>query len=244
MIRLDAPMQDSKLRNYDSVRGATAYKADHRRKLHRRLSDRRERALLARFLSRLGPAGPAGLGTVLDLPCGHGRLAEFLAVRCRRLISADWSRSMVALNRTDHPGPAGAGRAWLRCSALEIPLRGRAVDLVVSFRLSHHLESQELRERHLRELFRVADRAVLVTWFSATSLKNRLRQLRAVFGHKRPKHTLHTARVRDLARECGFAARAARPLFAVGSGHVLGLFVRADGGSGAGDLSGGAATAR
>jgi ubiquinone/menaquinone biosynthesis C-methylase UbiE len=215
---LHAPMAGSKLQNYNSARGASAYKADYQRKLHRKLSDQRERALLGRMFARLGHCG-----TILDLPCGHGRLSDLLRRHCDRLIEGDWSFSMVHLNRGDH-GDDGAG--YVRCSALEIPLGDRSVDAVVSFRLSHHLETQELRERHLRELFRVARRGVIVTWFSATSLKNVLRQLRVRLFGRQPKNVLRTARVRALAAECGFASAMSKPLFLVGSGHVVGLFLR------------------
>lgn len=224
MTEIHAPMQQGKLQNYNSPRGADAYKADYQNKLHRKLSDRRERALLLRYFDEIGP-----VESLLDLPCGHGRLAGLLHGRCRQLIEADWSFTMVSLNQRDH-GPRledGRGpRRYLRCSALQIPLPDRSVDAVVSFRLSHHLESQELRELHLRELFRVAERAVIVTWFSATSLKNRLRQVRVALGQKKPKNVLRNDRVRAIAAECGYAQRFAKPLFLVGSGHVLGLFLR------------------
>lgn len=218
MTNLHAPMQPSKLQNYNSARGADAYKADYRTKLHRKWSDRRERALLARYFAEIG-----AVDTILDLPCGHGRLSDLLKTHCRELIEADWSFTMVALNRADHGADA---RRYFRASALEIPLPDRSVDVAVSFRLSHHLETQDLRERHLSELFRVARRAVVVTWFSATSLKNVLRQVRVVLAGKKPKNVLRNDRVRALAAACGFVQRRAQPLFVIGSGHVLGLFVR------------------
>lgn len=218
MSQIHAPMQQSKLQNYNSGRGALAYKSDYQKKLHRKLSDRRERALLARYFQQIG-----NVDTILDLPCGHGRLSDLLQQRCARLVEADWSFTMVDLNRRDH---GDEQRRYLRCSALQIPLPDRSIDVVVSFRLSHHLETQELRELHLRELFRVARKAVIVTWFSATSLKNRLRQMRVVLGKKKPKNVLHGDRVRQIAEGSGFTAKAMRPLFLVGSGHVLGLFER------------------
>jgi ubiquinone/menaquinone biosynthesis C-methylase UbiE len=218
MTNVNAPMQHGKLQNYNSTRGAEAYKADYAHKLHRKWSDRRERALLARYFARIGT-----VGTILDLPCGHGRLSDLLRGHCDRLVEADWSFTMVSLNKRDHGVDQ---RRYVRASALEIPFGARAFDVVVSFRLSHHLETQELRERHLRELFRVAGKHVIVTWFSATSLKNRLRQLRVRLAGKKPKHVLHNERVRALAEECGFVQERARPLFVIGSGHVLGLFTR------------------
>ncbi len=218
MTDVHAPMQQSKLQNYNSSRGASSYRADYQNKLHRKLSDKRERALLAGYFQAIGP-----VESILDLPCGHGRLSGFLQQRCKRLIEADWSFTMVSLNRDDN----GTGaHGYMRCSALEIPLPDQSVDVVLSFRLSHHLETQELRERHLRELFRVARKAVIVTWFSASSLKNRLRQIRTALAGKKPKNVLRNDRVRAVALEQGFAQRAAKPLFLIGSGHVVGLFAR------------------
>ncbi|HEX5052727.1 MAG TPA: class I SAM-dependent methyltransferase [Planctomycetota bacterium] len=218
MTNLHAPMQPSKLQNYNSTRGAEAYKADYQNKLHRKWSDRRERALLHRYFAEIGH-----VDAILDLPSGHGRLSDLLKRHCKRLIEADWSFTMVSLNQRDHGTDE---RCYFRASALEIPLADRSVDVVVSFRLSHHLETQELRERHLRELFRVARKTVVVTWFSATSLKNMLRAIRVAIAGKKPKNVLRNERVREIAGECGFVQRQARPLFRIGSGHVLGMFAR------------------
>jgi ubiquinone/menaquinone biosynthesis C-methylase UbiE len=228
MTDLQAPMHGSKLRNYNSARGAEAYKADYRHKLHRKLSDKRERSLLQRYFADLH-ARFGELATILDLPCGHGRLSDFLKAHCRHLVEADWSLTMVGLNEKDH---GRDGRSYCRASALEIPLPDRAVDVVASFRLSHHLETAELRERHLRELFRVADKAVIVTWFSATSLKNLLREVRVKLAGRKPKNVLRNERVRAIAEACGFAQHRRKPLFLIGSGHVLGLFVRSDAAAG------------
>lgn len=218
MTDLHAPMQQHKLQNYNSTRGAEAYKADYQNKLHRKWSDKRERALLTRYFAELGHQG-----SILDLPCGHGRLSDLLKKQCDRLIEADWSFTMVSLNQRDHGLDA---RRYFRASALEIPLPDRSVDVVVSFRLSHHLETQALRERHLNELFRVARKAVVVTWFSATSLKNLLREVRVKLTGKKPKNVLRNDRVRAIAEANGFVQQKAKPLFRIGSGHVLGMFVR------------------
>jgi ubiquinone/menaquinone biosynthesis C-methylase UbiE len=218
MTNLHAPMQQHKLQNYNSERGASAYKADYANKLHRKLSDKRERALLATYFAEIGH-----VDSILDLPCGHGRLSDLLKSHCKRLIEADWSFTMVSLNQSDHGTDA---RSSFRASALQIPLPDRSVDVVVSFRLSHHLESQELREQHLRELFRVARKAVIVTWFSATSLKNLLREVRVRLAGKKRKNVLRNSRVREVAAATGFVQRRCKPLFLVGSGHSVGLFLR------------------
>ena len=219
----DSFMSEGKLRNYNSERGARAYRDDYSNKVHRKLSDKLERKILARYFDRIGP-----VDTMLDCPCGAGRLLSFFQARAKQVYEGDWSQTMLNLNREDHRDRAAGGNGvpYVRCSALEIPFADRQMDLVVSIRLSHHLEKVTDRENHLRELIRVADKAVIATWFSATSLKNRLRQLRVRLVGKRPKNTLHTARVRKIAAECGFRMVSATPLSRLSSGHVFGLFLR------------------
>ena len=222
-LHADSFMSEGKLQNYNSERGARAYRDDYSNKVHRKLSDELERKILARYFDRIGP-----VDTMLDCPCGAGRLLCFFQSRAKKVYEGDWSQTMLRLNREDHRDGASNrdGVAYVRCSALEIPFPDRQMDLVVSIRLSHHLEKVTDREDHLRELFRVADKAVIATWFSATSLKNRLRQLRVKLVGKRPKNTLHTARVRTIAAECGFRMVGRTPLSRLSSGHVFGLFLR------------------
>lgn len=216
---LQTHIERSKLENYDSRRGAEAYRADYQNKLHRKVSDRLERRIFNKLLPQLGPCE-----SVLDLPCGAGRLHLLLAEHAPRIIEADFSASMLALNREQHLRLADD--RYLRCSALEVPLANQSVDLVVSVRLSHHINTPEGRRRHLEELFRVARKGVICTWFSATSLKNLLRRARSVFNHKRPKNTMHNREVRQIAAACGFRTIRTVPLAVVGSGHMFGLFLR------------------
>lgn len=211
-------MEQSKIDNYVSARGAHSYKADYDHKLHRKLSDKLERAIFTRMFAAIGQ-----VDSLLDLPCGAGRLFDLFAQRARRVYEADFSPSMLRLNATDH---AGAAAGYLRCSGLAIPLADHAVDAVVSVRLNHHLARVADREQHLRELLRVAGKAVIVTYFSHYSLKNWLRRLRKPFNRKGDKHTLSTGRVVELARQAGFTPARIAPLSRLSSGHVFALLVR------------------
>ena len=226
---LEAHIHQSKLRNYDSERGAAAYRADYENKLHRKISDRLERRIFGKFLQQLGPCE-----SILDLPCGAGRLHGLLRdhvshtigashTGAPNIIEADFSSTMLALNREHH---AELGSRYLRCSGLEIPLANDTVDLVVSVQLSHHISTAEGRRRHLEELFRVARRGVICTWFSETSIKNLWRRARSVFVKKRPKNTMRNREVAAIAEACGFQKTRTVPLAVLGSGHVFGLFRR------------------
>lgn len=216
---LETHIEASKLENYESTRGAEAYRADYQNKLHRKVSDRLERRIFGKLLPEVGPCE-----IILDLPCGAGRLHGLLKAHAPRVIEADFSGSMLRLNRELHP--QWEEDRYLRCSALDIPLGDDSVDLVVSVRLSHHINTPKGRRRHLEELFRVARKGVICTWFSATSLKNLLRRARSVFNHKRPKNTMHNKEVAEIAAECGFLTKKTMPLAVVGSGHMFGLFLR------------------
>jgi ubiquinone/menaquinone biosynthesis C-methylase UbiE len=216
---LETHINPSKLVNYDSTRGAEAYRADYQNKLHRKVSDRLERRIFAKLLPEVDRCQ-----SILDLPCGAGRLHGLLKEHAPRIIEADFSGSMLRLNRELHP--QWEEDRYLRCSALDIPLGDHSVDLVVSVRLSHHINTPEGRRRHLEELFRVARKGVICTWFSSTSLKNLWRQARSVFHRKRPKNTMHNKEVSEIAAECGFLTTKTLPLAVLGSGHVFGLFLR------------------
>ncbi|MCA8953961.1 MAG: class I SAM-dependent methyltransferase [Planctomycetes bacterium] len=205
-------MSATKIANYRSERGAHAYLDDHRQKLHRRVSDRRERRILRDFLTRIGRTG-----LLLDLPCGYGRLLELLATAAERVVEADFSGSMLTLARQLHGELASE---YLECSALAIPRPDRSFGVAVSVRLNHHLESRAARLAHIAELCRVADTAVVMTFFSAASLKNRLRQLRRLWNGKTPKNALAAAEVRAEFGRRGFAVERMVPLARIGSGHV------------------------
>ncbi|MFQ5749386.1 MAG: hypothetical protein ACE5H3_08025, partial [Planctomycetota bacterium] len=96
-----------RLREYDSPEGAREYLEEYR-KIHRRLSDRRERKLLARYFGRM-----EAVRTVLDLPSGWGRYLPLLLEEAGRVIEADYSGEMLKLGRR----LSGAPPAWSRLRA-------------------------------------------------------------------------------------------------------------------------------
>ena len=126
---------------------------------------------------------------------------------------------MLALGRRLHGEERVAGR--LRASGTELPFADGAVDLVFSMRLNHHLTTDGARRAHLAEVLRVARRYAVFSYFDAATLKSRLRRVRARFGHKRLKNTLHRGEVEELLAAAGYEVLAAPLLFAVGSGHRL-----------------------
>jgi ubiquinone/menaquinone biosynthesis C-methylase UbiE len=97
---------------------------------------------------------------VLDVPCGTGRITEFLLSQGLAVTGADISPAMMAVARAKC---ARFGRQAhfqpLDLDSLDVP--DGAFDLVSCVRLFHHLNTAQ-RRRVLRELARVSARFVLV----------------------------------------------------------------------------------
>jgi cyclopropane fatty-acyl-phospholipid synthase-like methyltransferase len=143
-------------------------------------------------------------GRVLDAPCGGGRVSLLLAKRGYQMTSADLSDSMIRIARES-----------MRDAGLDIPVEqqdverltygDRSFDAVVCFRLFHHFPNAEIRQRAVRELCRVADRFVAVSYFSPysfTSVQRRLRALRG--GRKSHKHQTTLNEVKGYFDQAGF----------------------------------------
>ncbi len=208
-----------RLAEYDSPEGAQEYLEEYE-KLHRKLSDRRERRLLDRFFRRVGRVDSA-----LDLPCGWGRYLPVLQELGARVVEADYSGDMLVLSRRLHTEEPALGH--FRAFGHVIPLADRAVELVFSMRLNHHLADPEVRRQHVRELFRVAGRWAVFSYFDHNSVKSWTRRVRRRLGSKRRlKSTLSRGEVRAMAAEAGFTVHEDPLLFLVGSGHRLVLAER------------------
>lgn len=170
---------------------ARTYRQKHGWTTIRRMSNRRELRLVARALDRTGPHA-----SILDCPCGAGRLLPVLVGRTTLVVSADASRAMIgeAVAATAGQAPPGAS-AHLLADAWTLPFATAAFDTVVCHRLIHHVGDAAHRQRLLRELRRVARRWVVLSFNDASTFKAHLQDL---FGRRRSR-TLHTPE--DLGRE-------------------------------------------
>lgn len=204
---------------YQRIENAATYNLAYRDKFLKRSSTRREYALIARHLARVGRSR-----VILDLPCGGGRLTPAFAESAGLVIEADIALGQLLYGRQQ--SSVATPRVWMTASAFHIPLRDQAVDGTISVRLSHHLPTEAERERHLAEILRVSRRFVIMTYFDHHSLKNRLRRLRRPFDRQPPKMTMTTARVAEIARAHGARLVDAPPLSRIGSGHRYALIVR------------------
>jgi SAM-dependent methyltransferase len=124
-------------------------------------------------------AAAAGGGRLLDRPCGAGRFDVF--------VSCDLSAGMARLARD------GGARA-VRGDAFALPFAAGSFDTALCVRLLHHFDAGD-RQRALRELARVAGRAV-VTYFGMRGFKARRRTGKAKRRSRRPVSS------REFEEEC------------------------------------------
>ncbi len=145
--------------------------ADYARR--KNVSTRRNRRELACVLDCLSGL-PTG-ATVLDLPCGTGRLIGPLRQRGWQVVAADHSEHMLAEARRGiraEPGVEG-GRpavAFHRADVLDTGFEDDTFDAVICNRLLHHYPDASERQQALRELVRISRGRVVVSYFSNVSL--------------------------------------------------------------------------
>ena len=207
--------------NLQDADKAASYNTKYERQLHKRISDRREKSLLEQIMQVAGHQV-----SLLDVPCGAGRLSGVLSRYADKVYEVDYSHAILKLCRENGPR-SGYTPLLANATALSLPFGDRAFDLVASIRLSHHFPEASDRLAHVRELCRVSRRYVLVTFFGTESLKNRLRTVRRMLGSsKRAKYTMHRREVTAVAGECGFRLRGSWALSPLFSGHYFVLLKR------------------
>ena len=192
-------MKDYSAAFHDPAR-ARAYGEKFRRGLFRRWTHARERACLAGALREARRLGEADL--VLDAPCGAGRWKGPLASAGRRYLGLDLSRPMVELARGKG---GGRGEAFAVASAWALPLRDGGADLVFCVRLLHHVREEGEKAALVKELCRVAGKALVVTFLDGEAPKQRIhRWKRGLLGRpvRRPWWTRRA--LEAAAREGGF----------------------------------------
>lgn len=200
---------------YAGLDRAQDYNRGYEVRLLARLSTMRERSLIARLMGSQGR-----VGTLLELPCGGGRLSPSFAPWTEFLIQADtgWGQLLHANQRPALPTP----RLLMAASGFHVPFRDASLDAVACIRLNHHLPTTEERNRLLHELLRVAKRHVLMSFFDHDSMKSRVRKLRSL----PPKMTMTMDEVSGIAREHGAKLVAAPMISWLSSGHRYALMVK------------------
>jgi SAM-dependent methyltransferase len=137
-----------------------------------RARDLRKQRAIARALDEL-----QGVGSVLDVPCGTGRMTRFCRERGLGYVGADLAFAMLEQARGKHDGAR-----FVEASLARLPFADASFDVVLCIRLMHLVRDEPLRAAFLREARRVARKAVIVDYRQNRALRVWLGHARAAVG--------------------------------------------------------------
>ncbi len=186
--------------------GRTKYDAARAARYDRRSTRRHadEWAVVERLLEGRDPPR-----TVLDAPCGTGRIAAAFLARGASVRLADWSNDMLERARTNVA--AAAGVLGLTRLDLEAPPEPDAPthDLVICLRFYHHLPDDERRRRVLASLRARSTDSVIVSFHHPCSAHQWARAARRVLtGRRGDRYTSTVGALERVARSVGLVLEA------------------------------------
>ncbi|MFA5133975.1 MAG: methyltransferase domain-containing protein [Patescibacteria group bacterium] len=92
--------------------------------------------------------------SVLDIGCGNGRLYKYLNNELRvtnyEYVGVDQSEELIKIAKKNN-----SGGKFKTADVFNLPFEAKAFDVVAGIAFLHHIPGQELRERVLKEIFRV-----------------------------------------------------------------------------------------
>ncbi len=182
--------------HYQNKNVAQLYDHERFSSLAGRIFQRAELAALKQALDILPPGA-----SLLDAPCGTGRIAIALRNRGFEVTCADISQEMIEVARRRLNDRSDRVQ-FSRGSAAALPFSGNAFDAVVSMRFMPHFAT-ESRRIMLKEMARVSRRWVVFSNSFSNEWYAGRRALKRWLGHQAP--TRYPVRENELQAELRFA---------------------------------------
>lgn len=164
--------------------------------------------------------------TILDLPCGGGRVFTHLAQLGYKVAAADYSDSMLEIAREN------AKKAHVECVVEKQDIENltypdKVFDSIICFRLFHHFPSARIRQKAASELCRVSREYVLVSYFSKYSWTHLRLKINHWLGRKQNREYANSlSEIAGYFAAQGFVLVKDCSLFPVGQRLHLAVFKR------------------
>jgi SAM-dependent methyltransferase len=171
------------MNDVDDYPGRSGYRNKEKAKRYADRSSARS-AAEARMLRKLIEPllDPGGKMLALDIPAGEGRAARLLRSLGMDAVEADISQSMLAVGQE-----RGSPRDRSVVADIEgwLPFSEGTFDLVLCWRLLHHLPEKDRLTGVLMELARITRKWVVVSFFHPWSLHHLQRSLSTLLLHRK-----------------------------------------------------------
>ncbi len=165
----------------------------------------REVALVKRVLSSL-----EGVNTLLDAPCGAGRMS-FLANNLRfKTTGVDLGDAILKCAEREKLR-LNSSVTFQKEDIEKLSFLDKNFDVSFCFRFFHHLPNKEVKLRVVSELCRVSRKNVVISYFSPYSLTSLKRRFKAKFFGKRiVQNFTKLSEVEDYFEQNGFRLKSHR----------------------------------
>ncbi|MFA4043594.1 MAG: hypothetical protein HZRFUVUK_000366 [Candidatus Fervidibacterota bacterium] len=194
--------------HYEDEAVAKAYEQKRFSGLFGKLRHMRDMTALRRairFASSLG----SPIKSVLDIPCGTGRMFELFSSEGIKFVGADISLAMIA-EAMRKPNKE-CMLALVVCDAEAIPFKDNTFDAVVCIRFMFHVP-RDVQLRILREMRRVSKRWLIVEFRHRYTIRYMLLRLRHKLGLlKQLKYRFSKSDLAELVHEAGLIIRGIFP---------------------------------
>jgi ubiquinone/menaquinone biosynthesis C-methylase UbiE len=162
------------------MEAATTYDQIRFKSLKGRLADKREKEIIAEFLSPLHPGS-----LVLDLACGTGRITELLLSEGYKVWGVDISKEMLKVAK-EKLSRFGKTANFRQAEAERLPFVGKFFDSATCIKLLGHIPS-ETRVKILKEIKRVTKGPFIVAYYLSGPIADTKRKIRKFLtGNKAP----------------------------------------------------------
>jgi ubiquinone/menaquinone biosynthesis C-methylase UbiE len=156
--------------------------------------------------------------TVLDIPCGTGRFYPIFS-KVNKLIMIDRDASMLeSLKERHNPGD---NAQVLEGDITSIQLDDNSVDLCMSMRMFHHIDSDEFVLKVIKELSRVSSKYVAFSFYNKNCWRYFSRTIR---GKKTTGYYFRFGFIKKCAEDAGLTLVRKKPVFNMLEQQCLVLF--------------------
>lgn len=157
-------------------------------------------------LVRRGLERVTGVKTVLDAPCGTGRMSIVMYQQGFDVCSADLGDGALKLARLNFHQAGMRDIEPIKANLEQLLFEDNSFDLVLCFRLYHHLPTETARKRIVGELCRVSKRYVLISYIHALAYTSLRRELKKqLLGKASKQHATSLASIEQHFLRHGFA---------------------------------------